>query len=137
MFNGYKDKKVNKMLKCTDLDDLKRRTKSNSDLIMQMISLFLEQTPSLINTMKESLKEKDWDSLRSAAHKMIPSFSIMGISDEFEKMTRQVQDYSGDIQHTERISGLVLQIENVCTQACDELEEEYNMLKTQNHEKRN
>ena len=33
---------------------------------------------------------------------------------------------------TDGISDMVLQIENVCTQACRELEEEFNMIKNAN-----
>jgi HPt (histidine-containing phosphotransfer) domain-containing protein len=123
-----------KKLRCTDLAELNRRTKSNPELIMEMISLFLEQTPSLINKMKTDLIDKDWNSLGSAAHKMIPSFSIMGISNEFETMARQIQEYSRDNHHPERIPELVQQLEDVCTQACTELKTEYTLLKKQNHD---
>ena len=41
-------------IKCTDLDYLIHRTKSNPALMMEMISLYLEQTPPLINAMKQS-----------------------------------------------------------------------------------
>ncbi len=115
--------------KCIDLDYLNHRTKSNPALMMEMISLYLEQTPPLITTMKKSLKEKDWDSLYAAVHKMIPSFSIMGISLHFELMAKKVQEYAGTQQQTAGIHDLVLQLENVCTQACIELEEEFNTIK--------
>jgi hypothetical protein len=120
---------INTEGKITDLKNLTRRAKSNPELIMQMISLYLEQTPSLIRTMKESVNDIDWDSLRSAAHKMIPPFSIMGMNIEYEKMTRLVQEYAGTNQHTESLSGLVLQLEDVCAQACNELKAEYNSIK--------
>jgi hypothetical protein len=120
---------INTEGKITDLKYLTQRTKSNPDLIMEMISLYLEQTPTLIKTMKQSLNDKDWDSLRTAAHKMIPSFSIMGISVEFENMTKQIQEYAGTYKHTERITDLVLQLENICTLACNELEAECNKIK--------
>ena len=48
---------LTKKLKCTDLDYLIHRTKSNPELMMEMISLYLEQTPPLISTMKQSLTE--------------------------------------------------------------------------------
>ena len=73
----------NKKLKCIDLTYLIHRTKSNPKLMMEMISLYLEQTPPLINAMKQGLQDKDWNSLYAAVHKMIPSFSIMGISIRF------------------------------------------------------
>src|SRR6187549_3106981 len=55
--------------KCTDLAYLIRRTKSDPKMMMEMISLYLEQTPPLINLMKQSLRDKDWSSLYEAVHK--------------------------------------------------------------------
>jgi len=118
-------------IKCTDLDYLNRRTKSNPVLMMEMISLYLEQTPTLINTMKKSLREKDWKSLYAAVHKIIPSFSIMGISTDFENIAKKVQEYASTQQQTDGITDMVEQLENVCAQACIELEEDFNAIKNQ------
>jgi len=118
--------------KCTDLDFLNRRTKSDPKLMMEMISLYLEQTPPLVSAMKEGLKNKDWKSLYSAVHKMIPSFSIMGISSVFEDMAKKVQEYANSQQQSEGIPEMVLQLENVCVQACEELKEEFNAIKNTN-----
>ncbi len=115
--------------KYIDLKYLRHRTKSNPELMMEMISLYLEQTPPLINAMSESLKIKDWDALYTAVHKMIPSFSIMGISEEFEAMAKKIQKNASTKQDVEEIDDLVLQVENACTEACKELEVEYNMIK--------
>ena len=120
--------------RCIDLDYLIRRTKSNPNLMMEMISLYLEQTPPLIRTMKQSFKDKDWHLLYSAVHKMIPSFAIMGISTDFENMAKKVQEFASTQKQSEGISDLVLQLGNVCNQACEELEEELLELKVQNHE---
>ena len=124
-----KGNEVSKKIKYTDLDYLIRRTKSNPKLMMEMISLYLEQTPPLIRTMKESLKNNDWALLQSAVHKMIPSFSIVGISVDFENMAKKVQEYASTQQEVHHISDLVLQLENVCIQACEELGEELNKIK--------
>ena len=119
----------NTKLRCTDLDYIIRRTKSNPALMMEMISLYLEQTPPLISAMKQSLLDKDWHTLHAAVHKMIPSFAIVGISVDFENMAKKVQEYASTQEQTDGIPALVLQLENVCIQACDELEEEYNRIK--------
>jgi PAS domain S-box-containing protein len=116
-------------MKCIDLAYLIHRTKSNPKLMMEMISLYLEQTPPLIVTMKQSLLDKDWHSLYSAVHKMIPSFSIMGISIDFENMAKKVQEYASTQEQTDGIPDLVRQLENICAQACKELEIEYDMIK--------
>jgi PAS domain S-box-containing protein len=118
-----------KKQKCIDLDYLMLRTRSNPALMMEMIAAYLEQTPPLIIAMKKSFKEHDWNSLHAAVHKMIPSFSIMGISHDFENMAKKVQEYASTQQQTEGIHDLVLQLGTVCTQACKELEEEYNLIK--------
>jgi hypothetical protein len=100
--------------------------------MMEMISLYLEQTPPLVSTMKQSLRDKNWPSLYTAVHKMIPSFSVVGISTDFENVARKVQDYASSQQQTEDIHDMVLQLESICTQACKELQEEFNTIKTAN-----
>jgi PAS domain S-box-containing protein len=116
-------------VKCTNMDFLKRHTKSNQALMTEMISLYLEQTPPLIKTMKQCLSTKDWNLLSATAHKLIPSFSIVGISADFENMAKKVQEYAGTRQQTEKIHDLVTQLEDICNQACIELGEEINMVK--------
>jgi len=124
--------KKTETLKYTDLDYLIRRTKANPVLMMEMISLYLEQTPPLISVMKSSWKEKDWASLYSSVHKMIPSFAIMGINTDYEDMARTVQEFAKNQQQTDGISELVQQLDDVCTQACVELEAEYIIIKSTN-----
>jgi HPt (histidine-containing phosphotransfer) domain-containing protein len=115
--------------KYSDLEYLKIRTKSNRILMMEMISLYLAQTPVLITEMKQGLKNKDWHSMYTAVHKLIPSFSIMGINADFETMARKVQDFANNQQQSKGIPEMVVQLENVCMQACEELKEELNTIK--------
>ena len=116
-------------LKYIDLDYLVHRTKSNPRLMMEMISLYLEQTPTLISTMKSCLKGGDWKMLHAAAHKLIPSFAIMGISTDVENMTKKILEYARTREETEGIPEMLSQIELVCTEACKELEVEFDEIK--------
>ena len=118
--------------RCINLEYLIRRTKANPRLMMEMISLYLEQTPPLITAMNTSFRNKDWNALHAAVHKMIPSFAIMGINTDFELMAKKVQDYAGTLQQTDGIQDLVLQLGTVCTQACRELQVEFNRIKKAN-----
>lgn len=124
--NIRRKKVLNKYI---DLDNLILRTKSNPKLILEMIALYLEQTPILITLMKQSFHDKDWMPLYSAVHKMIPSFSIMGIHTDFEKIAKRVQEYANTQKETEGMPDLVYQLENVCSKACEELEVEFNTIK--------
>ncbi len=121
--------------KCTDLIYLNRRTKSNSALMIEMISLYLDQTPVLIREMKESLLAKNWVLLNASAHKIIPSFSIMGMHSDFEKMAKRVVDYAKMQEESVGIEELVLALEKVCLQACDELKIEILSIKKRMNEK--
>lgn len=121
--------------KCTNLVYLSKRTKSDPALMMEMISLYLEQTPPLISVMKTSLQTKDWESLHAAVHKMIPSFSIMGISAEFEQIAIHIKEFAAKQEPVETIASMVNQLENVCNQACAELTEVLNDIKNGSHEK--
>ena len=114
--------------KCTNLDYLNTRTKSNPALMTEMISLYLQQTPPLVMAMKQGYKKKDWNTLYSAVHKMIPSFSIMGISAEFESMAQKVQEYAINQQQSAGISEMIQQLEKVFEQSCDELKEDLNTI---------
>ena len=86
----------------------------------------------VIKTMKESFIGEDWISLQAAVHKMIPSFSIMGISTDFENIAKKVQEYANTQQQTDVIRDWVIQLENVCVQACKELEAEFYVIKNAN-----
>jgi len=116
--------------KFTNLDYLNTRTKSNPALMTEMISLYLEQTPLLIMSMKKGFKDKDWNTLQTAVHKMIPSFSIMGINSDFEIMAKKVQEYANIQQQFDGITEMIQQLEKVLMQSCNELKEELKQLKT-------
>ncbi len=130
LLNGDRDEKsIDKQIKQTNLAYLLAKTKSNPDVMMEMISLYLEQTPPLIQSMKQSLINQDWNLLHSSVHKMIPSFSIVGIDKSFEEMAKKIQDYATSSEQKDAIHDMVLKLDEVCTQACKELKEEYMKLK--------
>jgi PAS domain S-box-containing protein len=116
-------------VRCIDLAYLTHRTKSNPKLMMEMISLYLLQTPPLIRSMKQGFLNKDWEELYAAVHKLVPSFAIMGMSVDFENMAKKLQDHASAQQKSADVPELVRALEQICLQACIELEEEYNRIK--------
>jgi len=113
-----------KKFKSIDLTYLRLRTKSDLKLMAEMIAIYLEQTPAAVSRMKHSLIHKDWNSLRASVHKMIPSFSIMGINPKFESIAKRLQELAEKGQDIGELKELVSQLEKVCSKACVELEEE-------------
>lgn len=127
--NLEEKEKNSEEIKCIDLTYLEQRTKSNPALMMEMITLYLTQTPELIATIKRSLADENWLLLSAATHKIIPSFVIVGIDSEYENIAKKIQELATVLVKTQEIGNLVLQLEKVCTQACSELQEEFNKIK--------
>jgi len=121
-----------KKVRCIDLGYLNTRTKSNPKLMMEMISLYLEQTPALISAMNKGFANKDWVSLHAALHKMIPSFSIVGIDSDYVTKAKKVQEFSDNQLQITEVQNIVAEISGVCEQACRELEVELNRIKNEN-----
>jgi PAS domain S-box-containing protein len=109
-----------KSQKCTDMSYLNKLTKSNPKLITEMINVYLNQTPSLITTIKQSWLEKDLETLKSAIHKLIPSFAIVGIDKNQEAIARKIEDNTTAVEMPIWIEN----IEKICMQACEELKDE-------------
>ena len=89
-----------------------------------MINAYIKQTPPLVSLMKQSFKDKDWGLLKATAHKMIPSFAIMGINQEFTELAQKIQEYAEKLELSIELNDLVEQLENVCNQSLIELKNE-------------
>lgn len=125
---------LNDNIRFVNLKYLNSKTKSNPAIMLEMINLYLEQTPPLILEMSNSMRQKNWDLLQATIHKIIPSFHIMGISVDYENMARKIHEFARDQQKIEEIEELVLKIESVCNQVCIELKEEFNKIKGKQNE---
>jgi PAS domain S-box-containing protein len=114
--------------KCVDMTYMKKLTKADPKLISQLINAYLKQTPPLVQSMKKSLINKDMKMLKCAVHKMIPSFSIIGLNPSIHEMAIRIQKHTFSIENTAEIHNLVIELEKVCVQSCEELEIELDNL---------
>jgi len=127
---GESEQESEPITSCIDLNYLHVRTKSNVVLMMEMISLYLEQTPPLIAAMNKGFVDRDWTLLHDAMHKMIPSFTIMGINLDYVNKAKIVQEFANNQVQMTDMEALVKEISTVCNQACQELEVELHRIKT-------
>ena len=115
-----------------DLSYLTDRTKSNRKLMSEMISIYLEQTPQLVYEMKVGYSDLNWEKLHASAHKMIPSFSIMGIDSKYENLAKEIQELALNKEYHTNLGELIVQLEMGCKMACNELEQELKIIITNN-----
>ncbi len=120
--------------KYTDLKYLRHRTKSDPGLMGEMITLYVGQTTSLLKEMADASEQKDLKALQSIAHKLIPSFSIVGISSSYEEVAKRLQEFARTGEQRKEIQDSVLILSRVLSQACEELVVELGQIQTLNHE---
>jgi PAS domain S-box-containing protein len=113
-----------------DLNYLQKRTKDNTQLMIEMITLYLSQTSTSLQEMQSSTMQKDWKKLHATAHKLIPSFSIVGIRSEFADLAKELQEMTRAGESTEGIESKVNKLTDILQTACEELEVELTRIKT-------
>lgn len=106
--------------KQTDLTYLKELSNGSNEFILEMISVFMEQTPIEVANLEKHLNAKDWKSLRGTAHKMKPSFSFMGIK-HLESVIKTVEEYAANETNLELLPEMITLIKNSCSEAIAEL----------------
>jgi PAS domain S-box-containing protein len=117
--------------KFIDLSYLTNLTRSDPQIMSKMMSLYLEQTPDLLKTMKRSSRKKNWDEVQAASHKLIPFFVVMGISKEYETLAKKIQRDAETKENTGEILSMVNQLERGLSRACAELQAEFDLLEKQ------
>ena len=114
-----------------NFDYLKRITKNDARMA-EMIRLYPQEIPQLVQTMKQTIAAKDWMALQRTTHSIVPTFATVGMNPEFEGMAKAIQGLAfslisaGDEVSAEtmnRLLTLFSKIETACGLAARELEE--------------
>jgi PAS domain S-box-containing protein len=113
--SSYKEKES-----LINLDYLHQLSDGDKEFTITMIEYFIENTPGVIESMKQSYDQKDWKALRNIAHKFKPQLNFMGINsllDDLEKL----EQYSHNETHLEALPELIEKSESICQQAIEVL----------------
>ncbi len=93
-----------------DLSYLEEITGGDVEVIIEMITLFLDETPAQLELLKEKAANKDWDSVAAGAHRVRPTFLYVG-SLELHKKTSDVERLSKKRERLNLISGYIDSLE--------------------------
>ena len=58
----------------------------SSEFMIEMIDMFLEQTPGYVQEMSEAISGKNWSLVADIAHKIKPTFAFMGLESAKDSM---------------------------------------------------
>ena len=84
-----------------DLSYLQEVASDNTAFIIEMIDIFLEQTPDYVAILKQAVDEKNWSKIAEMAHKIKPTLAFMGANEgqitmaSIEDRARLQEDYDG------------------------------------------
>ncbi len=89
-----------------DLSYLEEVTGGNSEMIVEMLRLFVNDTPDQLSNIERNVKDGDWDAVRAEAHKLKPTFQYVGM-DGTHLLVAEVETKARNREQIERIPELV------------------------------
>ena len=111
-----------------DLKYLTETMGGNKKLIKEIMDVFLKQVPKDLSGLNAAVIKADYPNIKSFAHTLKSSVSIMGISVlapilyEMEELAKGAA--SPDSYRDEKIKKLNNQLNSICRQAIEEIEKE-------------
>jgi len=113
-------------MKTYNLDRIKAFIGDDQEMLIKLIKIFLENGPQILNSIQNSLINKDYQVLAFNAHKLktsIDHFNIKSITSEI----RLIDDYARNRSNLELLPSLIHKLEQELLSAMKELREDFNI----------
>lgn len=94
-----------------DLSYLEEVTGGSTEIIQEMLTLFLEDTPNQIASLLEETQNENWDNVKAEAHKLKPTFMYVGMSESHQKLS-EVESCARDKVDLDTIPALLKSVES-------------------------
>lgn len=95
-----------------DLSYLEEIANGNTDFIVEMIDLFLQQAPESLIQIREKVEKKEFQLVGNLAHKLKPTFAMIGVmsgsklAERIEKSTRGAYDLENLSELVDELKGI-------------------------------
>lgn len=82
-----------------DLTYLREVASGNTEFMIEMIDIFMEQTPIFVDDLTKAIDAKDWQKIAEISHKIKPTLAFIGVDsgrtvmEEIEKDARSEKNY--------------------------------------------
>ncbi|NVO02295.1 MAG: Hpt domain-containing protein [Bacteroidetes bacterium] len=93
-----------------DLQYLKELSSGNREFEIEMIDMYLEQTPEIVSEIGEAFQSNDLKKVKSLSHKLKSSVIIFGAKLLHEKLA-EIEELAADDNNLAEISGLLKIVE--------------------------
>lgn len=102
---------------------LSEMVNGKKNLITEIMDTFLKQIPQELQSINDAILKKDYPLIKSLAHKMKSSVSIMGIS-SLTPVLQEMMDLGEKASDIEKIEKLNQKLNLICKKAIKEIEKE-------------
>lgn len=95
-----------------DLSYLREVASDNTEFMIEMIDIFLAQTPGYIDQLTTAIDQKDWSKMAELSHKIKPTMSFMGVESakdtlgEIELKSREQIDYEWIVEEYDKLKAV-------------------------------
>lgn len=113
----------------TDLSYLREVVMGDEEIIIETTEAFLEDTPNVLNNMKEHFANQEWDKLYKQAHKIKPNMEYMGMK-QARELILEIEEQAKSGEPSESLENKIKEFNSICLQALDELSAKIEELKS-------
>ncbi|WP_207427277.1 Hpt domain-containing protein [Pedobacter sp. SYSU D00535] len=113
-----------------DLSYLSEIAGGSAEFMIEMIDIFIEQTPLYMEQMEEAVKASDWKGVGDVAHKIKPTLAFMGLESAKEQMA-EIERKARTQDGVEAIEGQFYDIKQKCNNLYQDLDKAREELKAQ------
>ncbi|WP_205503269.1 hybrid sensor histidine kinase/response regulator [Rufibacter psychrotolerans] len=106
-----------------DLTYLENFANGNVEFMQDILQLFIEQTPGLVQEMARAVSLGNWPETRTIAHKIKPSLSLVGIK-PLEDLNATIEQAALYRTNTEQLPALVQQLVTLVGHSIKQLKKE-------------
>ena len=85
-----------------DLSYLKDVVNCSDEFMIEMIDLFIDQTPGYFEELDQFINESNWSRVAEIAHKIKPSLAFMGVDSARESMA-EIEQNARNLKNLESI----------------------------------
>jgi signal transduction histidine kinase/DNA-binding NarL/FixJ family response regulator/HPt (histidine-containing phosphotransfer) domain-containing protein len=110
--------------KVTDMQFLRQLTGGNNEKMQKYTGMFLDNAPKLLDSIDKGMENRDFPTVKIAAHSLKPQLSYMGVKEDVSKIF-MIEQSAGSSAHFDSLPALIANLKRLCTKAFEELRQQY------------
>ncbi len=111
-----------------NFEQLRMLTGEDADFMIEILEIIEDQSPEVLEEMKEQLAKGDYSSLSATAHKYKSSINILG-NLHLNNIVKDLEDKAKNNKNWDELEGLIFEFEGVCDKLLDAVRDELDSLR--------